>query len=58
MGVNLIVQTNRTCILPEITGRTVMATVTEDGDPAQGGGAAVIAACVTHLSLYKEPWKG
>lgn len=34
-----------------------MATVTEDGDPAQGGGAAVIAACVTHLSLYKEPWK-
>lgn len=35
-----------------------MATVTEDGDPAQGGGAAVIAACVTHLSLYKEPWKG
>lgn len=34
-----------------------MATVKEDGDPAQGGGATVIAACVAHLSLYKEPWK-
>lgn len=56
-GVNLIVQTSRMLILLEITGRMVMGTVKALRDPAWGGGAAVIAACMAHLPLYKESQK-